>query len=82
MIRPAAAAVRAALVLAALVTLVTRGPAARQAAPVQVGTPAAAGPVVRLAYRSLQPGSRSWSSSITTGRSGRPRPRSWARPRK
>jgi hypothetical protein len=55
-IRPATAAVRAALILAALVTLVARGPAARQAALVPAGTPAAAGPVVRLAYRSLQPG--------------------------
>ena len=56
MIRPVTAAVRAALILAALVTLVARGPAARQAAPVPAGTPATAGPVVRLAYRSLQPG--------------------------
>jgi len=46
-IRPGTAAARTAVILAVLAALVIPGAAARQAAP---------GPVVRLAYRSIQPG--------------------------
>ncbi len=56
MIRPGTAAARTSVILATLAALVTLGPASRQAAPGQAGTSATAGPVVRLAYRSLQPG--------------------------
>ena len=56
MIRPGKAAARTAFVLVALAALVTPGPAARQAGPGPAGTSATTGPVVRLAYRSLQPG--------------------------
>jgi len=55
-IRPGTGAARAAVILAALAAIVTPAPAARQAAPGPAGTPATTGPVVRLAYRSLQPG--------------------------
>ena len=56
MIRLGKAAVRSAVILVALATLVTPGPAARQAGPGPAGTSATTGPVIRLAYRSLQPG--------------------------
>ena len=56
MIRAGKAAVRTAVVLAALAALATPGPAVRQAEPAPAGASATTGPVIRLAYRSLQPG--------------------------
>jgi len=55
-IRAGKAAVRTAVVLAALAALATPGPAVRQAEPAPAGASATTGPVIRLAYRSLQPG--------------------------